>query len=285
MRVVPSVIAAVVVCLCSGPSGGGARAAEPAQVSPSPERPQVHRQAASLGYRQYSAGVSWRMLAVDLQHRRYDWQYEPHVWPQVGQGPWHTLTRFRIRARREQALTGRWDARLDYAAMAGFERASSATWSQDVRLSAVRVSSGRVSLCGGAGLLYHPTDRVWYPAVALAWAPRENRRLSGVAGFPEAWLRWVVGKGAALRLELNWDVRFYGLADRNALAPSGTVRLEEWMPTFRFEYEAAGGLTLTAGVRQHLRRRLTLYDHTESELAYAHIGEAWAYLMSADYTF
>lgn len=90
--------------------------------------------------------------------------------------------------------------------------------------------------------------------------------LSGALGFPEAMLRYGFNERVALKMDFQWDIRFYHLAEDNNLTSKGYVKIENLIPDLQIEYEPIKGLTFYFGVRRYFGRKLTVFDYEENEL-------------------
>lgn len=297
MRLVVSVIISVAVLItwpvvvpaADGEKGGNGDESPMISTSLSleqTERSDINGTGASIGYTEFSAGFEWQFLLFDIDHREYEWEDSACFGSDPGVDLWETLTRIAPGLQYYHKFDEKWGVWPKFVAIAGFEDdISSQSWTYNPQVVGFYMPTQGMTLYGGVGMLYHPVDSIVYPVLGVVWNMESKEGLSGAVGFPETMVRYGFNERVALKMDFQWDIRFYRLAEDNNLAPEEYVKIEDLIPSLQLEYEPIKGLTLSFGVRQYFGRKLTVFDHEENELTSNDVSESWAYLLGVDYQF
>ena len=250
------------------------------------KRAEINSSGASIGYTELSAGLKWQFLLFDIDHREYEWEKSEYFGSDEGKDPWETLTRISPGLQYYYKLNGKWGIWPKVVAIAGFEDDISAkSWTYNPQVVGFYMPTQQITLYGGVGMLYHPVNSIVYPALGVAWNMKYREGLSGAAGFPETMLRYGFNERTALKMDFQWDIRFYSLAGDNNLAPEGFIEIEDITYSLQLEQKLFKELTLSLGVRRYAGRKLTVFDHAENELTSNDVKATWAYLLGIDCQF
>jgi hypothetical protein len=235
---------------------------------------------ASVAVTEYSAGLSWQFLLIDVDHRENNWRAGSDLGSAPGRDPWGSLTRIAPGLQYYGEFSGQWAIWAKLVAIAGFEDTiSSRSWTYNPQLVGFYMPRERLKLYGGIGALYHPVDPVVYPVLGVAWNMDSRSGLSGAIGFPETMLRYHFNEQLAMKVDFQWDIRVYRLAEDNTLAPDGYVRTEDLNPGLHLEYSLTESMMLTTGVRRLMDRGLTIFDRIENERADHDVQDGWSFLV------
>jgi hypothetical protein len=250
------------------------------------ERSELDGSNASMGYTEFSEGLTWGLLFFDMDHRAYDWQDGKILGVDLSTDPWDSLTRVAPGLQYAKQMTEKWGFWAKMSAIAGFEdEILSGSWTYNPQLISFYVLKPQLKLYFGLGMLYNPVESETYPVLGAAWNANSKKGISGALGFPETMLRYGFNRKVALKFDFQWDVRTYRLAEDNAMTPKGYVQFENLIPGLKLEYAPAEKMMLRFGIRHHFGRKLSLFNHEEDELASEDVGASLAYLMSIDYSF
>lgn len=247
------------------------------------ERADIDGTAASMEYTEFSAGLEWRFLFFDIDHRIYDWQ-NSEILGIVD--PFEGLTRIATGVQYYQEFADKWAVWIKGAVIAGFEDdLASESLTYNPQVVTFYLPTRQISLFCGVGMLYHPVDQIVYPVVGVTWNMDSKKGLSGALGFPETILRYGLNEKTALKFDFQSDNRMYQLAQDNKSASEGYIQVENFTSGLHLEYEPLKGLILSGGVRRYFGRNLKIFDHEEQELTSNEVSESWAYLLGVNYKF
>jgi hypothetical protein len=241
---------------------------------------------ASFGYTESSVGLDAQLVFLNVDYREYDWKDSSSFGGRPGIDPWKTLTRIAPGLQYFKKFNEKWAVWPKVAAIAGFEdEISSDSWTYNPQVVGLYMYTKQMTIYGGLGMLYHPIESVVYPVLGVAWNMDSKDGISGAVGFPETMLRYGFSEKLALKMDFQWDIRYYRLADDNDLASGGYVKIEDLIPGLQIEYEALKGLTFRLGVRRYLGRKLTVFNSKENELTSNDVSDSSAYLLGVGYKF
>jgi len=148
------------------------------------ERSDINGSGASIGYMEFSAGLKWQFLLLDIDHREYEWENSEYFGSAQGKDPWKMLTRIAPGLQYYYKPNEKWGVWPKFVAIAGFENSISAkSWTYNPQVVGFYMPTQKLTLYGGVGMLYHPVDSIVYPALGVAWNMKSREGLSG-AGFP-----------------------------------------------------------------------------------------------------
>jgi hypothetical protein len=247
------------------------------------EQADVDGHDASMGYTEIAAGMEWQFLFIDLDHRTYDWGEHDFL---GATEPFSELTQLAPGLQYYQKIGKQWSIWAKGTALIGFEDSPSAeAVTYNPQVISLYTATPSLSLYCGAGVLYHPADTTIYPVFGLTWNIEKKKGLYGVLGFPETTLRYGLTDQLALKLDILWENRMYQLADDNAVAAEGYIKVEDLLPGLHLEYEPMDDLLLSIGVRRYFERKLTFFDQNEEEMSEHEIENSWAYLLKVGYSF
>lgn len=240
----------------------------------------------SIAFIEYSAGMGWQFLLLDLDRRENVSRAGTGLAGATGREPWGSLTRVAPGLQYYREVNERWGLWAKLVAIAGFEdRFSSRSWTYNPQLIGFHMPREQLTLYAGFGSLYHPVDKTVYPVLGVTWNMDSHIGPSGALGFPETMLRYHFNEQLAVKVDFQWDIRVYSLAEDNRLAPNGSMRVEELKPGLHLECFPTASLRVTTGVRRFMGRNLTFFSRTESELATYDINDSWSFLFDMEYMF
>jgi hypothetical protein len=250
------------------------------------ERSDIDGSDASTLCTELSAGLEWQFLLFDIDHRKYDWRESASLGIGSGLDPWKTLTRIAPGLQYYREFSKKWGVWAKLVAFAGFEdEISSRSWTYNPQVLGFYMPTRLMTLYGGLGMLYHPVDLQAYPVFGIAWNMGSKDGLAGALGFPETMVRYGLNERVGLKIDFEWDIRTYSLAENNNLVPEGYVNIEDLMIGLQLEYKPIKGLMLSCGLRQYFSRKLTVFDQEEDELSSYDVSESLAYLLGIEYEF
>lgn len=245
---------------------------------------------ASLAYTEYSAGMSWQFLLLDIDHRKSTWRpgtgFGGGGGGGFGQEPWDELTRVAPGLQYYSEFGDRWALWLQMIAIAGFEdNLSSRSWTYNPQVVALYTLREDLNLFAGMGTLYHPVDSTPYPVLGVAWNMNAKAGFSGTLGVPETTLRYHFNERLAVKADVQRDIRMYRLSDGNPIAPSGYFHTDELTSGIHLEYVPVESLQMTVGVRRFMDRSMTVFSKEESTLADHKVNDAWTIRFAMEYGF
>lgn len=238
----------------------------------------------SFRYTEYSAGLAWRrFLLLDVDYRDYEWQEGADFTGTPGTDPWETLTRIAPGLQYYRKFDERWAIWPKLSAIAGFEDGiSSKSWTYNPQVVGLYTTEQKISFYGGLGVLYHSVDSVVYPVLGVAWNTKKKRGLSGAVGVPEAMVRYGFNERVALKIDFQFDTRFYQI---DGVSTERYIKIEDILTGFKVEYELGKGLVLSLGGRFYFGQELTVYGHDENELRSNDLDGSWSGLLGVGYRF
>ena len=241
----------------------------------------------SYSYDELSIRWEWQVLLFNIKQQQYQWRDTTAFDGGAGNAPWQSLTQIAPGFQYYSKIGEQWGVWGKVMAIAGFEgNISSQAWSYNPQLISFFKASPQKIYYGGAGLLYHPIESLYYPILGVAWNLESRKGLSFALGFPETMLRYGFSKQLAVKIDFAIDVRIYNLASDSSVAPDGFLRIAEMIPGIRLEYKLTKKtLLLHAGMRGHAGRLLTLYNKKENQQAIYNVDLSWAMHMGLEYRF
>ena len=242
---------------------------------------------ASVGYTEFAVGLEWQFLLFDIDHREYNWENNLTLDGDPGiDHTWKSLTRIAPGLQYYQKFGEKWGVWPKLVAIAGFEdEISSHPWTYNPQVIGFYMPTRQITIYGGLGMLCHTVESVVYPVLGVAWNMETKNGLSGAVGFPETMLRYGFNERVALKMDFEYDIRYYHLADDNNLTSGGYIKTEDLIPGLYIEYEPIKELILRFGIRRYFGRKLTVFDDQENELTSNDVSESSAYLLGVDYKF
>lgn len=238
----------------------------------------------SFAYTEYSADLEWQFLLLRIDQRYYDWDSKSKSF--FGNDPFDSLTRITPGVQYYSQIGDKWGVWAKMEAAAGFEEeVDSGSWSYNPQLIGIYSPLERTTLYAGVGALSHKTDDVVYPVLGLAWNMDAGEGLSFSLGFPENMIRYSLNEDVAIKLDFQWDIRFYQLAPDNSLVSQGYLRSEAKKPGLHFNYTPIEDLLLDLGFTGYLGRSLTIYDKKGKERISRDVSNSGAITVGAEYKF
>lgn len=250
------------------------------------ERADIDGTDTSIGYTEFSAGLEWQFILFDIDHREYHWRNSASFGVDPGLYPWETLTRIAPGLQYYSELFNKWGLWFKFVAISGFEDdISLQSWTYNPQVLGFYRYTQRIALYSGIGILYHPVESDPYPVFGIYWNMESKDGFSGAVGFPATRVRYGFNEKVALKINYEFDIRTYHLAQNNVLAPEGYVRIEDLKPSIHVEWNLLEELTLSLGIRLYVSRSMTVFDHEKDELTSHDVSSSWAYLLGIDYRF
>ncbi len=247
------------------------------------EQADVDGNGASMGYTEIAAGIEWQFLFIDMDHRMYDWGEHTFL---GATEPFSELTQLAPGLQYYREFGKQWSVWAKGTALIGFEdNPSVEAITYNPQVITFYTITPRLSLYGGAGVLYHSADTTIYPVLGLAWNMKQKKGLYGVLGFPETILRYGLTDQLALKLDILWENRIYQLAEDNAVAAEGYIKIEDLLPGLHLEYQPLDKLLFSIGVRHYFERQLTFFAQDEEEMSEHEVESSWACLLKVGYSF
>lgn len=241
---------------------------------------------ASFSFTEYAAGFSRSFFSLHMNRRNYNWENGANLSGIPGETPWDSLTQIAPGIRYRREIDDQWGIMGHLIAVAGYEdEIGSNSWSYNPLVIAAYRPSEATAVYIGAGMLSHPTDTILYPILGINWNRDVRKGLSGSLGFPETMLSYRFNDELAIKADLKWDVRFYGLDEENAIAPEGYLKIEDIKPGLHFTYTPSADLAVDLGVTRYTNREFAFYGHDETKMNTHEMDDAWGVSLEVEYTF